>query len=321
MSSRSGIDRVKWFVFRHFERLLVLLLVASLLAIHGFIEYKKAFLSFYYLPVIVAGFYLGRNAAVRAAVLVVALVAFFQMYVGLGDGAGFFDARIVFTLVFWGGFLILTAFAVGTLADQRKANADDLKSAYVALLDVLTFHLESTEAHHQRGHSHLVAERAVSIGRELGLREEELDRLRVAALLHELGPHDQRLTRLLEQFPGATRGLPVAGSMRAALDLLVEYGHYHEQVGGDWPVDELRISVGAKILAIADAYETLLMPGAGRAPFAPWTALEEIEKGAGHTFGSEVVRALKRVAALTEPADAATTARLALVSSRDLAAS
>ena len=294
MTSRTGIDRVKWFVYTHFERLLVVLLVASLVVIHGFVEdYKIAFLSFYYLPILVGGFYLGRNSAVWAAVLIVSLVLFFQAVLGLDGPPGLVEPTLL-TLVPWGGFLILTAFAVGGLAEQRKAQADDLKSTYTALLEILTFYLESSETQH-RGHSQHVAERAVAIGRELGMRTEELEDLRIAALLHELGPQDPRLTRLLAQLPRPVQGIPVAGSMRSALDLASEYLRYHEHVGGDWPVDQLRVSAAVKILAVADAYETLLAPGGSRPPFAPWTALEEIEKGAGQFFASEAVQALKRI--------------------------
>ena len=65
----SHIERAKWFLFRNFERTLVILLVASLLGIHWLIDDKLAFLSFYYLPIIVAGFFVGRATAVLAAIL------------------------------------------------------------------------------------------------------------------------------------------------------------------------------------------------------------------------------------------------------------
>ena len=48
---------IQRFVLKYFERVLVLLLVASMFAINFLIEQKFAFLSFYYLPIILAGFY------------------------------------------------------------------------------------------------------------------------------------------------------------------------------------------------------------------------------------------------------------------------
>lgn len=298
MSRRSLLDRAKWFVFEHFELLLIALLVSSMLLIHWYVDYKVAFLNFYYLPVIAAGFYLGRNGAVWSSVFIVALVGFFQSVVGLGGVPGL-DAIVLITLVPWAGFLILTGYTVGHLADQRKARLEDLTSSYMSMLELLTFHLESSERQ-SKGHSYRVAERSVAIAKQLEMTSHEQENVRVAALLHELGPQDPRLIRLFEQFPGAMKELPIAKSMREALDLVQEYSRYHDHIGNDFPVDALRVSLGAKVLAVADAFETLQMPSPNRPPFSPWSALEEIERGAGNTFGTEVVRALRKVAAMPD---------------------
>lgn len=294
MTTGSLLDRVKWFLFEHFERLLVLLLVASLLGIHWIVDYKVAFLSFYYLPIIVAGFFVGRNTAVLSAVFVVALVAFFQAVEGLEGPPGLYEGALL-TLIPWAGFLILTAYVVGSLAEQRQAQLTSVKQSYVTMLELLTFSLEAAEREN-RGHSHRVAVLAAKLARELGFPEPEIENVRVAALLHEVGPQNPRLLQLVAQFPGGMKELPVAGAMRGATGLLDEYTRYYEVVGDDWPVDQLAIPIGVKVLAVADAFETLQMPSPHRPAMAPWTAVEEIEKGAGKVFGGEVVRALKRVA-------------------------
>jgi hypothetical protein len=285
------LERLKELVHEHFERLLVVVLVASLLLINFVVDEKLAFLSFYYLPIIAAGFLLGRRSAVWSAVLTVLLVTFLQAVTGLGAEPGLGVATLSF-LMPWGGFLILTAYAVGYLSEQRKARADDVKRTYMALLELLTFHLDSADRQ-RRGHSYRVAERSVAIGRKLKLGETQLEDLRVAALLHEMGPQDPRVARLFAEFPREIREVPVAASMRSALDIVASYGRYHELVGQEWPVDALRIPAGVKILAVADAFETLLSPTDTRPAFAPWNALEEIERGAGHAFATDVVHALR----------------------------
>jgi len=267
-----------------------------LLTIHWLVDYKLAFLSFYYLPIIVAGFLAGRNTAVWAAVLVVNLVLFFQLVQGLQGDPGF-PLSIALTLVPWGGFLILTAYVVGMLAEQRQARLEDVKRSYLTMLELLTFSLEATE-HETRGHSHRVAELGARLARALGLPEPDVENVRVAALLHEVGPENPRLLALMAQFPGEIKGLPVAGALRGATTVLTEYTRYYELVGDDWPVDQLAISIGAKILAVADAYETLQLESPLRPALAPWTAIAEIEKGAGRVFASEVVQVLRRVAGL-----------------------
>src|SRR2546429_6383305 len=66
MAQPRLVERAKLFFFRNFERIFVLLLVFAIVAIHALVEQKFAFLSFYYLPLILAGFYGGGRLAVVA---------------------------------------------------------------------------------------------------------------------------------------------------------------------------------------------------------------------------------------------------------------
>ena len=293
MTDAAVVEGAKRFVTRHFERLLVVLLVASLLLIHNFIEYKLAFLSFYYLPIIAAGFLVGPVMAVSASVFVVLLVTFVQAMQGLNGHAGI-HAEELATLVPWGGFLILTGYAVGILAEQRKARTEDVRATYLTMLELLTLHVDAADRM-RRGHSYRVGERAVGVAKVMGLTDEQQEDLRVAGLLHEIGPGDPRLVSVMADAPSRDSSV---NSMRNALRLVEEYSHYHEVVSTGGRVDDARISLGAKILAVADAYETLQTPTPTRQAFAPWTALDEIQRGAGTTFATEVVDALRRIAAL-----------------------
>lgn len=294
MHQRTAVSRVKWFVFQHFERLLVVLLVASLGVIHYFIDQQLAFLAFYYLPIILAGFFLGRRAGVYAAVFAVSLTVYYQIVVGL-DGAPGLDMQSVVTLTPWGGFLILTGHIVGKLAGDRARQTDALREAYVSMVELLSYHLESTEGG-LRGHSHRVAGLAVSIAQQMNIPQGDIETLRVAALLHEIGLEDPRLTRILGDFRGGEATGSQATTLQSASALLEEFRDYHESIIREWPADRVRVSEAAKVLAVADAYETLLTATPSRPAFAPWTALEEIERGSGQTFGTDVVKALRRVA-------------------------
>jgi len=292
------------FIFRNFERMLVLLLVASLLGINWLVEQKFAFLSFYYLPIILAGFYGGRRFAVVAGLFIASLVFFFQATQGLGMDAGLTQDALML-LIPWGGFLILTGYVVGGLAEQRATRLADLKNAYLATLEVLTFHIESAERH-QEGHSTRVAELSGAIAAELQLTESEIENLRIAALLHEVGTADQRLLRLLSRSV-TDETLAVARALRGAAQIIAEYSHYYEIVGDDWDIEALPMAIPVKVLAVADAFETLQMATPVRPAFTRWSALEELEKGAGKTFAREAVRALRVVAGrpeMTAPATA-----------------
>jgi len=293
------LERTKQFFFRHFERILVVLLVASLFGINSLIEQKVAFLSFYYLPIILAGFYGGRRFAVVAGLFIASLVFFFQAIEGLGMEPGLTQDALL-TLVPWAGFLILTGYVVGGLAEQRAARLADLKNAYLSTLEVLTFHIESAERH-QEGHSTRVAWVAAEMGAELKLSEVEMENLRIAALLHEVGTADQRLLRLLSRSV-TDESLTVARALRGAAEIIAEYSHYYEIVGDDWDIEALPMATTVKVLAVADAFETLQMATPVRPAFTRWSALEEVEKGAGKTFAREAVRALRVVAGRPEMA-------------------
>src|SRR3989442_12553337 len=95
------------FFFRHFERTLVLLLVASLLAINSLIEQKFAFLSFYYLPIILAGFYGGRRFSLVSPPFILSPPFFLQATQAMGMEAGLPEDPTP-TVVPSGGFLLLT---------------------------------------------------------------------------------------------------------------------------------------------------------------------------------------------------------------------
>jgi HD-GYP domain-containing protein (c-di-GMP phosphodiesterase class II) len=293
------LDRARQIFLRNFERILVLLLVASLLVINSLIEQKVAFLSFYYLPIILAGFLGGRRFAVVSGLFIASLVLFFQATQGLGMAEGLTQDALM-TLIPWAGFLIVTGYVVGGLAEQRAARLTDLKNAYMATLEVLTFHIESTERH-QEGHSTRVAQLAADMGAELRLSESELENIRIAALLHEVGTADQRLLRLLSRSV-TDESLAMARTLRGAAEIIAEYSHYYEIVGDDWDIEALPMAVTVKVLAVADAFETLQMATPVRPAFTRWSALEEVEKSAGKTFAREAVRALRVVAGRPEVA-------------------
>jgi HD-GYP domain-containing protein (c-di-GMP phosphodiesterase class II) len=197
---------------------------------------------------------------------------------------------------------------VGSLAEQRQARLEEVKNAYLATLELLAFHIEATERT-QLGHSNRVADVAEAIARELKLPAEDIENLRVAALLHEVGTRDQRLLRLLTRAVTDT-SVPVARAMRGAAQIIAEYRHYYEIVGEDWDIEALPLPVTVKILAVADAFETLQMATPVRPAFPKWSALEEIEKGAGKTFAQGAVRALRTVAGQPEVATPARELRI-----------
>jgi len=275
----SWLNRVpgarKVFFFRHFERIFVLLLVLAMAAIHALVEQKFAFLSFYYLPMILAGFYGGRRFAVMAGVFVVALVFYYQYFQGLDMLPASTPTRCSRSAV--GGLPHPHRLRRGRAGRAAGGRLAEVKNAYMATLELLTYHIESAERN-QQGHSNRVAEVAAAIGRELELTEVDVENLRVAALLHEVGTRDQRLLRLLSRsVTGSSVGVraPCAAPPRSSEST----GTITRSWGEDWDIEALPLPLTVKILAVADAFETLQMATPVRPAFPKWTALEEVEKG------------------------------------------
>src|SRR2546430_9978652 len=96
----------------------------------------------------------------------------------------------------------------------------DLKTDDRARWEVLTLHSESAERN-QEGHSTRVAELAAAMGAELKLSDSELENLRIASLLHEVGTVDQRLLKLL------SRSVTDESAPRSARATATEIGRAH----------------------------------------------------------------------------------------------
>ena len=118
--ARSWQLRAGTFV-RHFEPAFVVGTLAVTIVVTLAVPQKFALLNFYFLPVILAGYFLGQRKAVLGGLfcllLVGAMVIFrpddFQMAPRLGDTA--------MHVVIWGAFLILAGATVGKLQEQLRA--------------------------------------------------------------------------------------------------------------------------------------------------------------------------------------------------------
>ncbi len=121
------MNKIKRYALKYFESHFIFLILISVVLINYFIYAKLAFLNFYNLPVIAAGYYLGRRAAVLGAFFIILMVWVFiiidpSSYV---QGQNVFD--VYFSLTVWGGFLILSGALIGTLSQTVKLELENSK--------------------------------------------------------------------------------------------------------------------------------------------------------------------------------------------------
>jgi diguanylate cyclase (GGDEF)-like protein len=155
-------------------------------------------------------------------------------------------------------------------------------------------------------HEHLVglAELVLAVARELGMAGEELDELARAAELHDIGkiaiPEEilhkpgplepdewafiRRHTVIGERILGAAPALrPVARLVRSTHERW-DGGGYPDGLAGD------DIPLGARIVAVCDAYEAIVSDRPYRPALSPELAVEELFANAGTQFDPKVVQ-------------------------------
>jgi putative nucleotidyltransferase with HDIG domain len=333
------------FVAENLEKISVLLILIGIAATHFFVQDKLPFLSFYYLPVLLAAWGCGRRTALLVSILAVLAVGLYAVATPANfdqqiaekieerdalKGRGAATAQVAaiqeqidnrkfnihFSLVSWGSFLILAAALVGTLYEQKERRAEELKQAYVGILEMLTKCLECTDRH-VLGHSQRVADLAVEIARELKLPDSAVEKVKVGGLLHDIGKVDISLTAL-QKSDALTeeereeigmhpiRGATILRSVEVVLRDVIPLVRLHHQdiLHPDAEIPdlphlkldrELRLCIGA--VAVSDAYDAIVSDRPYRPGKLPWQAMEEIESHAGTQFEPDVVEALRRVIA------------------------
>jgi putative nucleotidyltransferase with HDIG domain len=172
------------------------------------------------------------------------------------------------------------------------------------------------------GHQQRVTALAVAIGRELGMERTELETLRIAGLLHDIGkvyvPTDflNRPGLLREEELSIVRMHPAVGyeilkHLDANWPVAVIIQQHHERMDGSGYPQGLTggfIVQGARILAVADVVDAMCSHRPYRASLGIGAALAEIEKNRGRLYDERVAGAClalfrEKGYSLTEPAD------------------
>ena len=302
------MEQFKQFILRHFEKILVAVILIAAFVGTYIVEEKFIILNFYYLPVLTAGYFLGRRMGVLSAVFSILAVLFWVLLLPNRFLIGKEILTGVAQLCSWGGFLILASFAVGTLYEKNEQRIKELKNAYIGVLEILSKYLESTDRY-TKGHSIRVSELATEIAIAMGLPRSEVENIRVSGLLHDIGKIEissEILSKaaelsteekeLMDQHTakGAYILSAVGSVLKEVVPIVVAHHKYfadtlENNVGTD------KIPLGARVIAVADAYDAMTTDRPYRKGMQPWEASQEIVAKTSKQFDPEVVEAFKRV--------------------------
>ena len=199
--------------------------------------------------------------------------------------------------------LYVARWAMAQFAEQQRAHTATLRALCQAV---------ETKDFYTRGHSERVSRGSGMIARQIGMRSDRTEAVRFAGMLHDVGKLGvptkvlQKVGRLTEEEFAAIqlhpmRGLEIVKDIGFLNEALSGIMHHHERMDGrGYPMgfagDE--IPEFARIIAVADAFDSMTSTRAYREATSIPEAIAELRSGAGTQFDPKIVEAF--IAALSQ---------------------
>jgi response regulator RpfG family c-di-GMP phosphodiesterase/signal transduction histidine kinase len=188
------------------------------------------------------------------------------------------------------------------------------KEVFLQTIEALAFALEAKDAY-THGHSRRVALLSTELGQKLSLTELEVERVRIAAVLHDIGKlgipehilHKEGKLSPLEQeiiqrHPEI--GYRILESVSALTDVNRCILLHHEKFDGSgYPLRKtsLDIPLESRIIAVADTYDAMTSDRPYRLSLGHARAIAELKNFSGTQFDPECVRAFLALYEATPP--------------------
>jgi putative nucleotidyltransferase with HDIG domain len=296
MRSLERVNKELWLILSMF-------VIAMLL--NFVVDAQRMMLSFYTLPTLGSAYLYGRRHATFTALGSVLLVVLLTLSPStLGRGAG--EPVTLGTwldLTAWGGILIVTGYLMGSLYEHKNVQLLELRETYNGVLTLLQHFISKDE--YTEHHSYRVSVYASRIAAHLQLSADRIEDVRAAGLLHDIGKLDisRDLLYKAAQFTpeeyqemqshvekGVAMLETVGGSLRRVIPIVLSHhdkfdgSGYHTTRGKEIPLE-------ARIISVADVYDSLTSDRPYRKAMSPFEAKDILLKGRGTDFDPYVVDA------------------------------
>jgi len=199
---------------------------------------------------------------------------------------------------------------VSTRTAELQRERMKLERLSIATLEALVNALEAKDPY-MRGHSARVADLSATVAHELGIPEEDVEHVRVAGRLHDIGKIGTRESVLNKQgaltpdeFEHVKQHVVIGSQILAPLshlgDIIPAVRHHHERWDGTGYPDGLRgeeIPIGARIIGAAEVFDALSTSRAYQEKMSPEKAVERAADLSGTVLDPKVYEALVSVVA------------------------
>ena len=185
--------------------------------------------------------------------------------------------------------------------DELSETYDRLEKAYMESIQTVRYTVEAKDTY-TRGHSDRVSELSVLIGQKVGLNDEDIKRLRVGGLFHDVGKigvpdsilqKNEKLTDTeyseIKNHP--TIGTHILSTATIFQDILPIVKHHHERYDGKGYPGNLegeKIPYLARIAAVADAFDAMTSRRVYRDSLPIDVVISEFEKNKGTQFDPKI---------------------------------
>ncbi len=289
------------------QELWLILSIFIILALVNFlIASDRMLLGLYSLPIVFSAYFYGRRHATMTALAAVCLVVLLALFNPLLFSSQM-SIRVLgerwFEISLWGATLIVTAYAMGTLYERVKQGLEEMRRTYEGILMILRHFISKDK--YTENHCYRVSVYASQIARYLGLSAQRVEDVRAAALIHDIGKLDisreilhkaARLTQneqaVMQRHVARGGRLvdPVGGALGRILPIILAH-HDRFDGSGYRPAQGEEIPLEARIIAVADVYDSLTSDRPYRKASPPFEVRELIAKGRGTEFDPKVVDA------------------------------